>query len=78
LSNVILSGARTSIDIDSTFDIKIGDVLQIVNSENQIIKEIVSTQNLDFVSEAGSRSLTIEPSTFDLDITEGFSIITGF
>jgi len=78
LSNVILAGARTSIDIDSTFDIKIGDVLQIVNSENQIIKEIVSTQNLDFVSEAGSRSLTIESSTFDLDITDGFSIIAGF
>ena len=78
LSDVIELGTRTSIDIDSTFDIKIGDVLQIVNSENELIKQIVSTQDLDFSSGAGSRSLSIESTTFDLDITDGFSVITGF
>lgn len=47
LSDVINSGTITSIFINSSFDIKVGDKLQIINVDNQVIKEIVAAQDLD-------------------------------
>jgi hypothetical protein len=66
LSDVINAGTITSIFINSSFDIKVGDKLQIINVDNQVIKEIVAAQDLDLIT--GERIFQDYSDRVDLDL----------
>ena len=66
----------TSINLDSTGDIKIGDKIQILGPSGDVYLELVSTQDLN--STGAGVTLSVVSFDLDVDIPSGTNIVYGY